>query len=451
MSTVGIAHVREPTSSKWWWLLLITGILWILIGLFVLQAHYDSAALVGYLVGVLADLRRGRRVRARSGCSRDGGGSMPSLGVLFLLGGFAALTSPFQTFMVLAALIGFFLVLKGTFDFVLGIMLRHVVEFWWMTMIAGILEIAAGHLGDGLPGPFGRAAALLGRHRCDHPRHRRDHRCVPAEEGTRVRRRRSGGGGMKTQCIALVAVIGLSAFALGGCSTQARAERKGKEAGDQICKAKNANNANDAQRHINRANDKLNDLARFTGRDVREEVRDLNRNLNQIARQRDRPGRERDRLERRGGAEGRRRATRRRRTTGCWRRSQTATNRVRGRWLTSSRETIIRRLACADDRHTARGHSVRRRRPRRDRDLRVAGQAQRVPRPHHARVPVGTRRDRRRRRRTRRGSHRRRAARFARAPTSPAAPPRSSRPRPRTGPARRHATAAACSRYASTI
>ena len=76
----------------------------------------------------------------------------------------------------------------------------------------------------------------------------------------------------------------LSAFALGGCSTQARAERKGKEAGEQICKAKNANNANEAERHIRRANDKLNDLARFTGRDVREDVRDLDRNLNQMSR-----------------------------------------------------------------------------------------------------------------------------------------------------------------------
>ena len=45
---------------------------------------------------------------------------------------------------------------------------------------------------------------------------------------------------MRTRYIALVAVIGLSAFALGGCSTQARAERKGKATGDQICKAKSA-------------------------------------------------------------------------------------------------------------------------------------------------------------------------------------------------------------------
>jgi hypothetical protein len=89
---------------------------------------------------------------------------------------------------------------------------------------------------------------------------------------------------MKARIFVLSAVLIVSAFALVGCSTQARAERKGKEAGDQICKAKNADNADEAQRHLNRANDKLNDLARFTGRDIREDVRDLDRNLNQMAR-----------------------------------------------------------------------------------------------------------------------------------------------------------------------
>ena len=89
---------------------------------------------------------------------------------------------------------------------------------------------------------------------------------------------------MKVRLIILSALVALSAFALTSCSTQARAERKGKEAADQICKAANSNNANEAQRHINRANDKIDDLARFTGRDVREDVRDLDRNLDQMAR-----------------------------------------------------------------------------------------------------------------------------------------------------------------------
>jgi len=89
---------------------------------------------------------------------------------------------------------------------------------------------------------------------------------------------------MRSRIVALIAAGAVSVFALGGCSTQARAERKGKEAGDQICKAKSANNANDAQRHISRANDKINDLSRFTGRDIKEDVRDLDNNLNQMAR-----------------------------------------------------------------------------------------------------------------------------------------------------------------------
>jgi len=157
MTTVGIAHVREPASSKWWWLLLVTGILWILIGLFVLQAHYDSATLVGYLVAfwlIFAGIAEFMEVAAFEGWRW----LHAVMGVLFLVGGFAALTSPFQTFMVLAALIGIFLVLKGTFDFVLGLMLRHVVEFWWMTMIAGILQILLGIWAIGYPG---RSAALL--------------------------------------------------------------------------------------------------------------------------------------------------------------------------------------------------------------------------------------------------------------------------------------------------
>ena len=83
---------------------------------------------------------------------------------------------------------------------------------------------------------------------------------------------------------AFVAAIGIVSLAFTGCSTEARAERKGKSAGDEICKAKNADNANDAQRHLRKADDKLDDLARFTGRDVREDLRDLDRNLDQLSR-----------------------------------------------------------------------------------------------------------------------------------------------------------------------
>jgi hypothetical protein len=84
--------------------------------------------------------------------------------------------------------------------------------------------------------------------------------------------------------IAVVVAVGAAAFGLSSCSTEARAERKGKELGDQICKAKNADSADEAQRHLRKANDKADDLARFVGRDISEDMRDIDRNLDQMAR-----------------------------------------------------------------------------------------------------------------------------------------------------------------------
>jgi len=89
---------------------------------------------------------------------------------------------------------------------------------------------------------------------------------------------------MKLRLGAITIAVVVGVFALASCSNQARAERKGKEFGEQVCSAKNANNADEAQRHLNRANDKLNDLLRFTGRDVREDLRNLDQQLSQMAR-----------------------------------------------------------------------------------------------------------------------------------------------------------------------
>jgi hypothetical protein len=89
---------------------------------------------------------------------------------------------------------------------------------------------------------------------------------------------------MKTRLLVLVVLGVVATGVLAGCSTQARAERKGKSAGDAICKAKSSRNATEAQRHLNTANRRLNEMSRFTGRDVRQDVRNLNRNLNQLAR-----------------------------------------------------------------------------------------------------------------------------------------------------------------------
>jgi uncharacterized membrane protein HdeD (DUF308 family) len=157
VSALVVTEEREPAIGRWWWVLLVTGILWILIGLFVLQAHYQSAVAIGYLIGFwlfFAGVAEFVEAAAVEGWRW----LHIAFGVLFVLGGIAALISPWQTFTVLAALIGFFLVIKGTFDFIMALAMRHIVDLWWMSLTAGIIEIVLGIWAMGYPG---RSAALL--------------------------------------------------------------------------------------------------------------------------------------------------------------------------------------------------------------------------------------------------------------------------------------------------
>ena len=157
MTAVGIAQPREPAVGRWWWVFLLGGIVWILIGLFALEADFDSAVLIGYLVAfwlIFAGVAEFFEVSVSPGWKW----LHIVLGIVFVIGGIAALTAPFQTFTTLAGLMGFFLVLKGSFDFVIGIASRDEVDLWWMMMIAGIFEVILGIWAAGYPG---RSAALL--------------------------------------------------------------------------------------------------------------------------------------------------------------------------------------------------------------------------------------------------------------------------------------------------
>ena len=155
-SSAGMQEEVEHASGKWW-LLLITGIAWILVGILVLDANLDSAVAIGYLVAIY--LIVAGVMEFVIGFVMEGWRWLHViLGILFIIGGILALTEPFQTFRVLAELVGFFLVIKGTFDFVLGLSSRHVVDLWWLTMIAGVVEIAVGLWATGYPG---RSAWLL--------------------------------------------------------------------------------------------------------------------------------------------------------------------------------------------------------------------------------------------------------------------------------------------------
>lgn len=157
MTAVRRTTRQEPALDRWWWMLFATGVLWILLGIFVLQGDFDSAVAIGYLIAFWL-IFGGVAEFVQAGLMEGWKWLHILLGVLFVVGGVAALTSPFQTFTVLASLIGFFLILKGTFDFAMALAVRHELDLWWMTLVAGLIQILLGVWALGYPG---RSAALL--------------------------------------------------------------------------------------------------------------------------------------------------------------------------------------------------------------------------------------------------------------------------------------------------
>jgi uncharacterized membrane protein HdeD (DUF308 family) len=141
-----------------WWLFLLTGIGWTLVGLIVLRFDYTSVTAISILFGIVAIaagiLELGVLMLAEGWWKLLYG----VLSVVFIVAGVIAFIHPGDTFAALAAVISFFLVFAGTFDIIVSISTRHEIEVWWLQLIGGIIEVA---LGFWAAGYYGRSAVLL--------------------------------------------------------------------------------------------------------------------------------------------------------------------------------------------------------------------------------------------------------------------------------------------------
>ncbi len=141
-----------------WWLLLITGIGWTLVGLIVLRFDYTSVSAISILFGCIA---------IAAGVLEVGVVFMAAgwwklfhgiLAALFIVSGIVAFIHPGNTFQALAAVFSFFLIFAGTWDLVVSISTRHEIDVWWLQLIGGLIELV---LGFWAAGYYGRSAVLL--------------------------------------------------------------------------------------------------------------------------------------------------------------------------------------------------------------------------------------------------------------------------------------------------
>jgi uncharacterized membrane protein HdeD (DUF308 family) len=147
----------EREASGLWWLFLATGVAWVVVAFLVLTFDPTTPATVGYIAGFIL-IAAGVNELMTVGLVAAWKWLHALLGVLFSIAGIMALMSPFQTFGVLALLIGWYLIAKGVADVIVSIVERDELAMWGLMLAAGILQLAIGVWAVGYPG---RSAWLL--------------------------------------------------------------------------------------------------------------------------------------------------------------------------------------------------------------------------------------------------------------------------------------------------
>jgi uncharacterized membrane protein HdeD (DUF308 family) len=128
-------------AARYWWVFLVTGILWLLIAWMVLRLNASSIATVGVLLGVVFLFAAINEVGVAA--MTPGGWKVWHyiLAAILFLGGLYGFFRPVNTFFALASVLGLILVFYGAFDIVQGVASRGVNPYWWVNLITGILLI----------------------------------------------------------------------------------------------------------------------------------------------------------------------------------------------------------------------------------------------------------------------------------------------------------------------
>lgn len=141
-----------------WWLFIILGVGWTILGLILLRFDYTSVHAISLLFGfvaIAAGVMEVVMTFLAPGWWKLLNGV---LAVAFLVSGVVAFVHPGNTFVALAAVFSFFLLFAGIFDIIMSIAARREIEVWWLQLIGGIILV---FLAFWAAGDYGRSTVLL--------------------------------------------------------------------------------------------------------------------------------------------------------------------------------------------------------------------------------------------------------------------------------------------------
>ena len=141
-------RTRGARAALWrlagpWWLLLLTGIAWLILSWVALRFTPASVATVGVLLGVLFLFGMvDEFLLAAIGVSWRW--LHVIMAVIFAFGAGWSFARPYNAFWTLASILGLLLIFRGTLDIITSVDARAVNSVWWPGLLAGILEILLG-------------------------------------------------------------------------------------------------------------------------------------------------------------------------------------------------------------------------------------------------------------------------------------------------------------------
>jgi uncharacterized membrane protein HdeD (DUF308 family) len=147
----------QQDGNPLWWILLVTGSLWVIFALLVFSFDYRTVTAISILLGTV--LLAAALLEAVGAAGTHGWWRMAHIGlaIAFAVLGALAYVHPENTFNALATVFAFYLFLRGIFDIVVALLARPA-ELWWVGLASGVIQIL---LAFWAAGDFGHKAFLL--------------------------------------------------------------------------------------------------------------------------------------------------------------------------------------------------------------------------------------------------------------------------------------------------
>lgn len=149
--------VAAEVAARGWWVHLLVGFLWLLFAFVVLSFDLDTVWAVavffgaGFLVGGAAEL-------AVAATRPDWRWLHVLFGLASIVAGIVALAWPGTTFLVLAAIVAWYILFSGFFDLLASFAMRGESDLWWLGLVLGVAQILIGFWAVGYAG---RSIVLL--------------------------------------------------------------------------------------------------------------------------------------------------------------------------------------------------------------------------------------------------------------------------------------------------